>query len=92
MSIDKYVEHLRLDAAHYPLGAVRFLLPPAQADATVFHKPTALDGMPHKGWTPPDPVSVWGAVRSEKAPDVREAVSEPVAVSATTDFKWIPGQ
>jgi hypothetical protein len=91
-TIEKHIERLRLDAAHYPLGAVRFVLPIAQADVAVFHKPTAFDGMPHKGWTPPDPVSVWGAVRSESAPEVREAVSQPVAVSATTDFRWIPGE
>ena len=92
LTIDKYVEQLRLDAAHYPLGAVRFVLPTAQADVAIFHKPTAFDGMPHKGWTPPDPLSVWGAVRNEQAPEVREAVSKPVAVSATTDLKWIPGE
>jgi hypothetical protein len=65
-------------------------LPAEKADVAVFHKPTAFDGMPHTGWTPPDPVSVWGAVRTENAPDVREAVSEPVAVSATAGLKWIP--
>jgi hypothetical protein len=91
VTIDRHVKQLRLDPAHYPIGAVQFVLPAAQADATVFHKPTAFDGMPHTGWTPPDPISVWGAVRTENAPDVREAVSEPVAVSATTDLKWIPG-
>jgi hypothetical protein len=92
VTIGKYVAQLRLDAAHYPLGAVQFVLPIAQAEVTSFHKPTAFDGMPHKGWTAPEPVSVWGVVRSENAPEVREAVSKPVAVSATTDFKWIPGE
>ena len=92
LMIAKHVEHLRLDKADYPSGAVRIVLPEAQADVTVFHKPTAFDGMPHKGWTAPDPLSVWGAIRTENAPDVREAVSEPVSVSSTTDFKWIAGQ
>jgi hypothetical protein len=92
VTIDKHVKKLRLDAAHYPIGAVRFVLPAEKADVAVFHKPTAFDGMPHTGWTPPDPVSVWGAVRTENAPDVREAVSEPVAVSATAGLKWIPGE
>jgi hypothetical protein len=92
VTIAKYVEHLRLNAADYPSGAIRFVLPEAQADVAVFHKPTAFDGMPHEGWTPPDPLSVWGAIRSEKVPEVREAVSEPVSVSSTTDFKWIPAE
>jgi hypothetical protein len=92
LTIAKHVEHLRLDAADYPSGAIRFVLPEAQAEVAVFHKPTAFDGMPHKGWTPPDPLSVWGAIRSEKAPEVREAVSQPVPASSTTDFKWIPAE
>jgi hypothetical protein len=92
LTIAKHVEHLRLGAADYPSGAVRFVLPEAQADVALFRKPTAFDGMPHEGWTPPDPFSVWGAIRSEKAPEVREAVSEPVSVSSTTDFRWIAGE
>jgi hypothetical protein len=91
IKIEKYVKRFQLQASDYPLGAVRFALPPAQADIAKFHKPTAFDGMPHRGWTAPNPLSIWGAIRAAEAADVREAVSEPVEVAATTDFRWIAG-
>jgi hypothetical protein len=85
----KYVELFQLNPADYPLGAVKFVLPPAHADVTKFHKPTAFDGMPHKGWIPPGPEAIWGVIRSTQAPEVKEAVSQPVDVALTTELEWI---